>query len=75
MSKLNRYSQIIEAIFLKSYQEGKTDIPFTREEIIALFEFEMAEEGIAVTSEKHYRLVPPDDVTVEELEKYKTRIG
>ncbi len=48
---------------------------FMPNKTIALFEFEMTEEGIAVTSEKHYRLVPPDDVTVEELEKYKTRIG
>ncbi len=42
---------------------------------ISLFEFELTEEGIAITSEKHYRLVPPDEVTMEELEKYKTRIG
>lgn len=33
MTKLNRYSQIIEAIFLKSFKKGKTEISFSREEI------------------------------------------
>lgn len=33
MSKINRYSQIIEAIFFNSYKNGITEIPFTREEI------------------------------------------
>ncbi len=34
MAKANRYSQIIEAIFLKSYKKGITEIPFTRDEIV-----------------------------------------
>ena len=34
MAKANRYSQIIEAIFLKTYKKGITEIPFTRDEII-----------------------------------------
>jgi hypothetical protein len=34
MAKVNSYSQIIEAIFLKSYKKGKTEISFTREDII-----------------------------------------
>ncbi|HEX5151732.1 MAG TPA: hypothetical protein VFW07_09795 [Parafilimonas sp.] len=34
MAKANRYSQIIEAIFLKSYKKGVTEIPFTREDIV-----------------------------------------
>lgn len=33
MAKLNRYSQLIEAIFFKSYKKAITEIPFTREEI------------------------------------------
>ncbi len=33
MSKINRYSQIIEAIFFNLYRNGITEIPFTREEI------------------------------------------
>lgn len=43
------------------------------DERIALFEFERTEEGIRVSAEKHYRLVPPDDLTPEELQNYKTR--
>ena len=35
MAKANRYSQIIEAIFLKSYKKGITEITFTRDEIIS----------------------------------------
>lgn len=42
---------------------------------IALFEFELTNEGIALTSEKHYRLVRPDELSTEELENYKTRIN
>jgi hypothetical protein len=34
MAKANRYSQIIEAIFLKSYKKGITEVPFTRDEIV-----------------------------------------
>lgn len=40
---------------------------------IALFEFELTDEGIAITSEKHYRLVKPEELTLEEIEKYKIR--
>lgn len=42
---------------------------------IALFEFEVSENGVAITSEKHYRLVRPDELSFEELETYKTRIN
>lgn len=42
---------------------------------IALFEFELTQNGIAIVSEKHYRLVTPNDVSVEELESYKARIN
>lgn len=41
---------------------------------IALFEFELAEDEISITSEKHYRLVNPNELSSLELEKYKTRI-
>jgi hypothetical protein len=41
---------------------------------IALFEFELTDEGIAITSEKHYRLVRPDELSTEELQNYQTRI-
>ena len=36
MAKANRYSQIIEAIFLKTYKRGITEIPFSRDEIIGI---------------------------------------
>src|SRR5437762_5137224 len=35
MAKTNRYSQIMEAIFLKSYKKGLTEIKFTREDLVA----------------------------------------
>ncbi len=43
------------------------------DERIALFEFEQTKDGIRVSSEKHYRLVPPDELTTEELQNYKKR--
>ena len=46
---------------------------FMEENLIALFECEKTEEGIRVSVEKHYRLVDPDNLTVEELESYRTR--
>ncbi len=41
--------------------------------VIALFEFEDAEDGIRIISEKHYKLVPPEEVTDADLEQYRTR--
>jgi len=40
---------------------------------IALFEFEQSKDGIQVSAEKHYRLVPPDDVSPEDLQRYSKR--
>lgn len=40
---------------------------FMAEGVIALFELEAGENGVAIASEKHYRLVPPDDVTSTDL--------
>ncbi len=40
-------------------------------EQLALFEFQQTDEGIRVSSEKQYELVPPDQLTVEELEQYR----
>ena len=34
MEARNRYSQIIERIFLSHYQEGAIEVPFAREEIV-----------------------------------------
>ncbi len=46
---------------------------FMAEDLIALFEFEQQETGIGISSEKHYRLVSPEDVTPEDLEIYRSR--
>ncbi len=40
---------------------------FMREGVIALFEFEEGENGLGIVSEKHYKLVPPDEVTEKDL--------
>ncbi len=46
---------------------------FMPNDAIAMFEFENTENGVAISSEKHYRLVPPADLSPEELKKYKGR--
>lgn len=46
---------------------------FMGENLIALFELEQTDKGIKVSTERHYRLVHPEELTPEELEKYRTR--
>jgi len=46
---------------------------FVQDDLIALFEFEMGENGVALVAEKHYRLVPPEEVTPTDLENYRAR--
>jgi hypothetical protein len=46
---------------------------FMAEGVIALFEFEEDEDGVTICDEKHYRLVPPEEVTEADLEKYRAR--
>lgn len=41
--------------------------------VIALFEFEQDNGCVSITSEKHYKLVPPDDVTDADLRIYLQR--
>jgi hypothetical protein len=41
---------------------------------IALFEFEMGENGITIASEKHYKLVGPKEVTEADLQTYRSRL-
>ncbi|MBI1921725.1 MAG: endonuclease [Geobacter sp.] len=43
--------------------------------VIVLFEFEQGENGISIASEKHYRLVPPEEMTRADLESYRQRVG
>ncbi len=42
---------------------------------IALFELQETDVGIRVACEKHYRLVPPDDLSSEELAGYQRQPG
>lgn len=44
---------------------------FTQSDVIALFAFEDTEEGIRVSLEKHYRLVPPDEMTAADIRAYR----
>lgn len=46
---------------------------FMEQDLIALFEFEQGKEGISMTSEKHYRLVPGEEVTLDDLKTYRGR--
>lgn len=46
---------------------------FMEQDLIALFEFEQGKEGISITSEKHYRLVPGEEVTLDDLKTYRGR--
>ncbi|MBI3696577.1 MAG: endonuclease [Acidobacteria bacterium] len=48
---------------------------FMKDQVIALFEFEQGEKGIGISSEKHYKLVPPEEVTKDDLESYRTRLS
>lgn len=46
---------------------------FMAEGVIALFEFEEGDDGLVISSEKHYKLVSPDEVTDDDLKKYRER--
>jgi hypothetical protein len=46
---------------------------FMKEDLIALFELEQTTSGIGISSEKHYLLVEPDNLSPEELAKYAIR--
>lgn len=47
---------------------------FMADDLIALFEFEESDSGVRISSEKHYRLVPPEQVTNADLENYRLRV-
>jgi hypothetical protein len=42
-------------------------------DLFALFELEQTNEGMRITSEKHYRLVRPEQLSEEELRSYRFR--
>jgi DNA methylase len=46
---------------------------FMSEGVIALFEFEESDDGLVIAAEKHYKLVPPEEVTEADLQKYRER--
>jgi hypothetical protein len=48
---------------------------FMNEGVIALFEFEADENGVTISSEKHYKLVSPKEVTDTDLETYRGRLN
>lgn len=46
---------------------------FMEDNIIALFEFEQGDTGVSIASEKHYKFVPPEEVTETDLDTYRKR--
>jgi len=46
---------------------------FMKDKVISLFELEDSADGIVIVSEKHYRLVPPEEFSPEDLKKYCKR--
>lgn len=48
---------------------------FMEDGVIALFEFGHDDRGIGVASEKHYKLVPPDEIKEEDLLAYRSQEG
>jgi len=45
---------------------------FMNDDVIAMFEFGEDENGVGIVSEKHYRLVPPEEVTESDLANYRS---
>jgi len=52
---------------------GPIAAQFIRNDLIALLDFEMTPKGVALGSEKHFRLVPPEQMTHEDLAAYRDR--
>ncbi len=48
---------------------------FMAGDLIPLFEFENTKAGVVIAAEKHYRLVPPEEVSVEDLRLYRSRLA
>ena len=46
---------------------------FMSRDLIALFEFEDSGNGVALVTEKHYRMVEPQELTPADLESYRSR--
>lgn len=48
---------------------------FSSDGAIILFELEMTGDGIRIRNERHYLLVPPDELSAEELRSYRLPVG
>ncbi|MGC8781570.1 MAG: hypothetical protein ACP5UQ_11980 [Anaerolineae bacterium] len=48
---------------------------FMTDQVIAMFELEQTAQGIAVNSERHYRLVQPHELSLDELRAYQQRLS
>lgn len=48
---------------------------FMTDQAIAMFELEQTDVGIAVNSERHYRLVQPHELSLDELRAYQQRLS
>jgi len=48
---------------------------FMAEDVIAMFELTIEEDEVKVVEERHYRLVPADDISAKELKIYRERNG
>ncbi len=46
---------------------------FMEDQLIALFSFEIGENGVVISDEKHYRLTPHEQLTDEDLVNYRNR--
>ena len=46
---------------------------FMQDKVIVLFEFEMDGNNLAIVSERHYQLVPTDEISDDELARYLSR--
>jgi hypothetical protein len=44
---------------------------FISDNVIALFEFEIQSDSLKIVVEKHYKLVPPDEINPEDLKNYE----
>lgn len=48
---------------------------FLSGDAIALFEFEDGPDGVSIYAERHYKLVPPGQISVADLERYQRRLA
>ncbi|WP_207787804.1 hypothetical protein [Candidatus Thiosymbion oneisti] len=46
---------------------------FMPDQLIVLFEFEDGKDSVVIASEKHYRLVPPEEIDEDDLAAYRKR--